>query len=271
MPIRIISGITGAILVVAVLLFNEAFLMLINIFIALIASLAMAEICTVMGIMKFFSVTIPTLLFVSIMPIIGDNLVWQTCYYIYTVIMLGVLVFDSRLKLKEVAIVYMMAIVITVSLSKIVAIRDFGEELGSFYVLVTLGIAWMSDTGAYFSGKYLGKNKLCPDVSPKKTIEGFIGGVITCVISLVMIGFIFNNFIFPHKYQINYFTIIILALFGSMLSALGDLCFSVIKRSCHVKDFGNVIPGHGGILDRFDSVIFVAPYVYIFIKLIPII
>ena len=83
---------------------------------------------------------------------------------------------------------------------------------------------------------------------------------------MILIGFIFNNFIFANKISINYIELIILGLIGSPISIIGDLCFSVIKRNCHVKDFGNVIPGHGGILDRFDSLIFVAPYVYLFIR-----
>ena len=126
-------------------------------------------------------------------------------------------------------------------------------------------------SAAFFTGTFLGKHKLCPGISPKKTIEGFIGGIITCIISLVTIACVFNNLIFPEKQFINYALIIILGLFGSPISALGDLCFSAIKRRYGVKDFGNVMPGHGGILDRFDSVIFVAPYVFLFLRFIKII
>lgn len=271
MPIRILSGIIGAILVIAVLVFNETFLWLINVIIASICVFSMLEICTVMRIKRAFFVTLPALVFVPIMPMIGNGLIWQIFFYIYTLFMMGVLVADRKTDLKTVAIVYMMALVITTSLSKIVQIRDFGGELGSFYVLITLALAWTSDTGAYFAGKCFGKNKLCPDISPKKTVEGVIGGVVTCVFSLIFISFIFNNFMFPHKHTINYPAIVTMGLVGSLISTLGDLCFSAVKRRCHVKDFGNVIPGHGGILDRFDSVIFVSPYVYIFINLIAII
>ena len=117
----------------------------------------------------------------------------------------------------------------------------------------------------------MGKNKLCPEISPKKTIEGVIGGVAVCVFSLILIGLLFNNLMFYNRYRINYILLIFMGIIGSLVSALGDLCFSAIKRSCHIKDFGNVIPGHGGILDRFDSVIFVVPYVYLFLKLFPVI
>ena len=86
-----------------------------------------------------------------------------------------------------------------------------------------------------------------------------------------MISIAFNSYIFTSKHQINYPVIVFLGLTGSLIATLGDLCFSVIKRKCNVKDFGNIMPGHGGILDRFDSVIFTVPYVYILVKLIPII
>lgn len=271
MSIRIISGITGALFVFAVLIFNQSFLMLINVLVAAISVMSMAEIFAAMGVTKLLCATVPASLFVPILPMIGYGIPWQICWYIYTLVMFGIMILNRQLKLKDVAIIYTMAMVITISLTKIVELRDFGGEYGSFYVLLCLGVAWTSDTGAYFCGKYFGRNKLCPSVSPKKTIEGVIGGIIVCTLSLVFIGFVFNNFIFPEKYRINYFLLALLGLLGSPISALGDLCFSVIKRSCHVKDFGNVIPGHGGILDRFDSVIFVAPYVYFFIRLAPII
>lgn len=268
---RIVSGVTGAVFALMVLFFNQNFLILLNLITALIAILAMREIFSVMNISKLFIITVPTLIFVPVLPIFESGKTWNIAWYIYTLWMFSVMVIKPSMKLKNVIMTYAMAMLISISLSKIIELRDFGGEYGSFFVLLGLAIAWMSDTGAYFCGKFFGKNKLCPEVSPKKTIEGFIGGIITCIISMIIIAFIFNNFIFPQKHQINYVLIVILGLIGSPISALGDLCFSVIKRKCGVKDFGTLMPGHGGILDRFDSVIFVVPYVYLFLKLIPII
>ncbi len=275
MSIRILSGLIGAVFALAVLIFNQNFLMLINVIISIISLLAMREIFAVMGIAKTWIITIPSLLFVTILPITGYTIVWQIAWYVYTLIIFGIMVLKPDLSFKSIVSTYSMAILITLSISKIVMLRDFGNnygnEYGSFYVLLALGIACMSDTGAYFCGKYFGKNKLCPEVSPKKTIEGFIGGIIVCALSMILIAAIFNNFIFSEKHQINYVLIVILGLVGSPISALGDLCFSAIKRKCGVKDFGSLMPGHGGVLDRFDSVIFVSPYVYLFVKLITII
>lgn len=275
MSLRIISGVTGAIFAVAILLLNKEFLFLINFLVALIAAVSMIEIFNAIGMAKLNYVTASTVIFVTVLPITGYGIIWQIFLYFYTILMLGLTIFNSKysskFKIENIALVYMLAVIITVSLNKIIEIRSLDEKFGGFYALLALGTAWTSDTGAYFCGKFLGKNKLCPEISPKKTIEGVIGGVAVCVISLILIGLLFNNLMFYNRYRINYILLIFMGIIGSLVSALGDLCFSAIKRSCHIKDFGNVIPGHGGILDRFDSVIFVVPYVYLFLKLFPVI
>lgn len=268
---RIISGITGAIFILFVLFFNQNCTILLNIITSVIAVLAIKEIFSVLNISKSYMMTIPTFIFVSFIPMFGFGTISEIAWYLYTLWMFSVMLIKPSTRLKHVAVTYTMTILISVSLGKIIDLRNFGGMYGSFFVLLALSVAWMSDTGAYFCGKFFGKNKLCPDISPKKTIEGFIGGIVVCVLSMILVAFIFNNFVFSEKHQINYFLIIVLGLIGSPISALGDLSFSIIKRKCKVKDFGTLMPGHGGILDRFDSVIFTIPYVYFFIKLIPII
>ena len=268
---RIISGVTGAALVLFVLFFNGSFPIILNLFIAAIAAFAINELFSVMNISKMFVITLPSLVFVPLFVLFKDNVGSELIWYLYTLWMLSAMILNSKLELRDVFVTYAMSMMISTCLSKVIELRDFGGEYGGFLVLLGLGVAWISDTGAYFFGKYLGRRKLCPDVSPKKTIEGFFGGMITCTVSLILISLIFNNFVFPSKHQINYLMIIFLGISGSLIAALGDLCFSIIKRRCNVKDFGNIMPGHGGILDRFDSVIFTVPYVYILVRLIPII
>ena len=123
----------------------------------------------------------------------------------------------------------------------------------------------MSDTGAYFSGYFFGKHKLAPKISPKKTIEGAVGGVIVCLISYVVLGMIFS-FIAKRmgiNISVNYITLIVTAPIVSLLSIVGDLSASIIKRHQGIKDFGNIMPGHGGVLDRFDSVFYVAAVLFL--------
>lgn len=128
---------------------------------------------------------------------------------------------------------------------------------------VILG-AFASDTFAYFIGCKFGKNKLCPTISPKKTVEGSLGGVLGVILSYVVLTTI-GNIYFNFNMNVVYW--ILIAIVASIVGQMGDLTASAIKRYCGIKDFGNLIPGHGGILDRFDSLMFVAPIVYIFIKL----
>lgn len=133
---------------------------------------------------------------------------------------------------------------------------------GTKYVWLVYIIAFGSDTFAYFTGKFFGKRKLYPEVSPNKTVEGAIGGIIGSTI-LSMIFFNYLGYLSINKY----FYIIIFSISASVFSMAGDLTASKIKREFGIKDFGRFLPGHGGIMDRFDSVLFVAPSMYYFVSL----
>ncbi len=129
-------------------------------------------------------------------------------------------------------------------------------EDGLVFLFFVLILVWVTDSGAYFCGRFLGKHKLWPHISPKKTIEGSLGGIVFAVI----IGSIYAIF-FPvfSTYMITLLFILIVSIAGQ----LGDLVESALKRHYSVKDSGQVLPGHGGILDRFDSLIFVMPILYL--------
>ena len=135
----------------------------------------------------------------------------------------------------------------------IVFLRDLegGEYI---YLLVFIG-AWITDTFAYFSGVLFGKHKLIPKVSPKKTVEGSIGGTVFCILSFLLFGWILNRFFSFHA---DYLALCVSGLIVAAVSQIGDLCMSVIKRERGIKDYGNVFPGHGGMMDRFDSILAVA-------------
>ena len=137
--------------------------------------------------------------------------------------------------------------------------------LGEVLVFMPLCIAFGSDTFALFAGMLCGKHKLAPRVSPKKTVEGAVGGLIGGVIGMTIMMFaggwvLGDAFLAPVH-------VLVFGIVGSAVSQIGDLSFSVIKREFGVKDYGNLLPGHGGILDRFDSVTFVAPFVWIALRI----
>jgi len=134
-------------------------------------------------------------------------------------------------------------------------------DSGLYMAWLVLFTAWASDTGAYFVGKFLGTHKLIPTLSPNKTIEGAIGGIITAIAACSVFGIILIKF-FDFSSFIIFYIYPIIGAVGSVLAQLGDLAASAIKRHTNIKDFGKIIPGHGGILDRFDSVLFTAPAIY---------
>ena len=127
-----------------------------------------------------------------------------------------------------------------------------------FYLLAFVG-AWVTDTFAYFTGMLLGKHKLIPDVSPKKTVEGAVGGVVFCTLSFVVFGLLYNRFwLADGDEAIPLLAMAIVGFIVSIVSQIGDLSLSLLKRKYGIKDFGKIFPGHGGVLDRFDSVLAVS-------------
>lgn len=145
------------------------------------------------------------------------------------------------------------------------AISKTRVNYGEYAVMLVFICAWMTDTCAYFSGYFFGKHKLIPKVSPKKTIEGAIGGVIGTTICCTIYSVILTKLGVIENTNNIYISFAILGCVGSVLAQLGDLVASSIKRDCGIKDFGNLFPGHGGILDRFDSVVFISPFIYYFL------
>ena len=141
----------------------------------------------------------------------------------------------------------------------------FGED-GKLYIAVPIVIAFVADGAALFSGMLWGKHKLAPQISPKKTVEGMLGGIVGAVLCTLLYCLIVQTFF---DAQVHYFRSVIYALSGSLVSVVGDLCFSVVKRRTGIKDFGSLLPGHGGILDRFDSMVLTAPLIEILILLLP--
>jgi len=124
--------------------------------------------------------------------------------------------------------------------------------------LIFIG-AWGTDTMAYTFGRLFGKRKILPEISPKKTLAGAIGGILGCIVLMIVFGFIADTYF---NLKISFVVLSFLGLFCGMISQIGDWSASAIKRYVNVKDFGNIMPGHGGVLDRFDSILFVAPVVY---------
>ena len=203
---------------------------------------------------------------VSIWSGFGAGYVWAV---------LGVLVFmmtmfaeimiaDTKLPFEKVSFCAIAGLLIPFLLTSFVRIRSI--RYGQFFILIPLIIAFISDSGAYFTGCFFGKHKLAPVISPKKTIEGAVGGVLTAVLGLLLYGLILQ---LAFGFRVNYIAAVLYGVIGSVAGVFGDLCFSAIKRQTGIKDYGKLMPGHGGILDRFDSMVIIAPLVEILMILMP--
>lgn len=197
----------------------------------------------------------------------GLNLKTEYLIVVYILLLCFLMLHNHKeTKFSQVAFVIVSSLCVPFSFTRLMYFRDIAEYYpdkgytnahGMFLILLILFSACMTDTFAYFVGSALGKHKLCPEISPKKTVEGAIGGVMGCIIGNVGLYAVYNNFIFDNPVN-NYIPIIIASVILSVVGMCGDLTASLIKRNYGIKDFGNLIPGHGGIMDRFDSIMFVA-------------
>lgn len=204
--------------------------------------------------------------FVSIWSWAGQSQAWGTLLVVTAFALFFGEMMASHVKLTfdKVAMCLVAALVVPYLFTSLVRIHAM--RLGRYYIVATFMMTFLPDTGAYFAGRAFGKHKLAPVISPKKTIEGVIGGAVASAAGMILFTVVMQT---VFSMQVNYFYAIIFGLVSAAGSVFGDLCFSVIKRQTGIKDYGNLIPGHGGILDRFDSMMVVGPLAEVLFLLIP--
>lgn len=160
---------------------------------------------------------------------------------------------------------YLMLSLVRIFQMDFLPIGNTDFQIGQFIVLLPLLAAWGADTCALFAGMLFGKHKLAPVVSPKKTVEGAVGGVVGGAVLVLLAALLMNTFL---DLDMPIWAALVLGGAGAVLGEVGDLSFSIIKRQTGIKDYGHIFPGHGGVLDRFDSVLFVAPFAEILFRII---
>lgn len=193
-------------------------------------------------------------------------------YVIFALVALFLFLFYfQKIKVEKFSYMVAFTMLISFSMNCFFEIRN-NYTHGLYYLCLTLAASWLSDAGAYFVGVTLGKHKLCPSISPKKTIEGAVGGVvITAIIfSLACFGYKLVLGWNGTEISVNYIVAVLFSLAASCLAIIGDLVASLIKRQVDIKDFGNIMPGHGGLMDRFDSVLLVAPVMMLVLRYVEI-
>lgn len=269
MKTRIISGLILLVVCGMIVVFNASFPIILNIVVALISIESMQELCEALGMKQKYLFRLVTSLLAGAIPFIAATAYMPLVLMLYVMAMCAVLLKEHKtVTFKDTAMLAAMAIIVPVGLTTLVLLRDTGGKYGIVMVAVAILAAWAADVGAYFFGVFFGKHKLCPLISPKKTVEGALGGLLLNVVVMLLVGLLLSS---VAQVQVSYLSLALIGALGSPVSILGDLTFSLLKRSCGIKDFSQLIPGHGGMLDRFDSVIFVAPFVYLLTQYLPVI
>ncbi len=200
---------------------------------------------------------IGSIFLISLMYFVQNSLYVFLLFFILFLILNIIQLKCGKYNFIDISVTLYGIVYIPLLLSCILLIMNQPNNIVIWLVFIT---AWGTDTFAYFSGYFFGKTKLCPTISPKKTVEGAIGGVLGSVIISIIFGYLFLK-----EYII---AMILIGALGSIVAQTGDLSASLIKRYTGIKDFGNIMPGHGGVLDRFDSILFTAPTIYLILVLL---
>ena len=276
MKTRVITAIVGIIVLIGVMFtFNTP---IFNLVVAAITLIAVHEIYGALGFEKkdwlLYVVQIPYVLLVMLSGyssarrlLMPASFVLVVFYAIYLVVRNGSISYQKASGLVMFSGIVTFCFYYFILLKELLPVDRFGYD-AMFFILLILCFAWGGDTCAYFAGRAFGKHKLCPVVSPKKTVEGAIGGVLGTMAFGVIITLVYSvaadRLEAFTRSNIGVSMYVIIALLGCVAAVLGiygDLFASVVKRQCGIKDYGTIFPGHGGILDRFDSVMFIAPLV----------
>ena len=250
---RVITGVALVILLIAVLALGTPF---VEIAVALLAVVAVTELFNatrLSGNKMLLLVAVIGTAFLVTVQCFGAAL-FTPAMYVYIVVLFAVYMANMQtVKLKDIAKTFFITIYIVFLFAHIILVRNM--EYGHLLIWLVLIGAFVTDTAALFGGKFFGKHKLCPKLSPKKTVEGSIGGVVANMI--VFAGY---AALLKGAFDVNA-NVIFFAILGALFSAVGqfgDLIASGIKRHFGIKDYGKLFPGHGGVLDRFDSTLAIA-------------
>lgn len=283
MLVRVLSGVGIGVIMVLLFVLNLFLPYVTQTFASILILIGIYEVLKTAGLEKNYRLLIPCEIFALSVPWLIATEYISAAVLIYVIAMFIVMLISyDNVKFFEIAYAVLTSLMIGFGLGSLAGLAELGRcanenmsNTGGFtnlFVFTAMTIPWGADIGGYFAGVLFGKHKLCPKVSPKKTVEGFVGSLLLGTALPILFTTVFMKVSsLGEAYEINYLTLIITAFCCVPVSVLGDLTFSIIKRNYGIKDYGNLIPGHGGILDRFDSVIFVAPVMFMCLQYMPII
>ncbi|MBQ5911200.1 MAG: phosphatidate cytidylyltransferase [Clostridia bacterium] len=268
MKTRIISGVVAAAAVALLLLLNSFFSIVAVVAVALLAALAVYEILVGTGAVKKGAPVYIAMFYAAALQFsysgIFINSNSLSVLFVLSIAIIAVLN-HKNFTVNELAFTIAMPIIISFAFACLEQIINPGDKTGLLYFLLLFNFACVTDIGAYFVGSAIGKHKLAPEISPKKTVEGAVGGIVCSVIGTLIISIVFSLIL---KTSVNVILLTLVTPVFSVIGMFGDLFASVIKRHFGIKDYGNIMPGHGGVLDRTDSILLIAPAFVFFLNLV---
>lgn len=282
MKTRIISGVVGIVIFIAAVVAAVKISNLIMLVLLMcIGCIGVYEALVRTGYAKSKFIAVTSIVYAALTPFVYSielvssefkiNLLirHETCLVLYgLVLFIAAMIMHEKVTPGDAAFCFSATVIVTFCFWSLPAILGSEDGHGLFYFIIVFLAAWSYDTGAYFSGYFFGKHKMAPTISPKKTIEGTVGGVIFDILVIFIACLIFNHY---STATANTLLLVLITPVLAVAGMFGDLIFSYIKRACNIKDYGNIMPGHGGVLDRFDSVVAVAPLVYLLVLHFPIV
>ena len=270
MVTRLITAAIGVAIALIVLFLHNTILL--PIAAAIISVMALYEYLRVNNLLRYHLSSTAALVFGALLPLVQTGVAAR--YRSMTIIAaICCVLFDYVRHKKHMTDRTFFAIItgmflIPPAMAAAVTLNNSHETHGVAYLVLALGGAWIADSGAYFIGTAFGKAKLCPAISPKKTIVGFVGGICTNIVFFVVFSGIYCSVMTKKGVTmgVNWFAAVLISMVCAVLGTLGDLAASTLKRQLGIKDYGDIMPGHGGFLDRFDRVLLVLPLFTAFVQ-----
>ena len=260
---RTLTGLVFVIVILPIYFFSDT--LLLPVAASIFSLIGVHEMLKCIGVEKRWNISVPGYILAVVFPQLVRFFsarhtflaVYMMVMFAYLMLLLVMGVFShGNMDVEKISVSFMGVLYVITGFVSMILLRD--RAFGIYIFFMALFGPWGSDMAAYFSGRLFGRHKLIPDISPKKTVEGSIGGIIFDGIAAITFGFIVS-LIDSGITEVHYGALFVAGMIISIVSQVGDLIASYIKRKYNVKDYGNLLPGHGGILDRFDSVLCVMP------------
>ena len=256
---RIITGVVAAALFIPFVIYGGAPFAVVISAIAIIGfyeilkmkGISIFSIPGLLGALALLILVVPNDWSKEVVDLLQYDSKYMIVYGLAALLLIYIVLVKNKMTFDEVGFILLSAFYVGLGFHYFIETRFIGLE----FVVFVLLVVWTTDSGAYFVGRKFGKNKLWPEISPKKTVEGFVGGIFIAVLFAIAMQLIY-------PFAQSWLQLILVTIIASIVGQMGDLVESAIKRHYGVKDSGNILPGHGGILDRFDSLLFVVPLLH---------